>query len=136
MSTHAIIGIKLGDEIKSIYCHYDGYSIGPTLKEYYNDSDLANKLIALGSISCLGTTIGKKVDFNKYNSVPAMMERESKGEEMQTVAYHRDRGEPLKIDTYNSIEEFIASNNDYSYIYLYDNGWKFYDKEIDEFVKY
>lgn len=137
MSTQSYIGILNGNTVDAIYCHYDGQLnyTGQLLKEYYNDTDTVTKLVELGSISVLGTTIGKKVDFDTYNSAPEMMKRYNNGEEMQTVAYHRDRGEPLEIFK-GSIDEYRNLKNEYDFIYLFDNGWKYCTYDMNDFEKF
>lgn len=138
MSSHAYIGIKEGTTIRAIYCHYDGYisEVGIKLKKYYKDLATVTKLIDLGSISMLGSTIGEKVDFDKYTSFINMYELEKSGKQLQTVAYHRDRGESLEIldfDSVNSYIEFAKSEGD---IYLYDKVWYHYDEDNNSFSRY
>lgn len=138
MSSHAYIGIKEGTTIRAIYCHYDGYisEVGMKLKKYYKDLATVTKLIDLGSISTLGSTIGEKVDFDKYTSFINMYELEKSGKQLQTVAYHRDRGESLEIldfDSINSYIEFAKSEGD---IYLYDKVWYHYDEDNNSFSRY
>ena len=47
MSTRAAIGFRAGDEIHTIYCHYDGYPshVGLILQNYWNSEDLAKELV-------------------------------------------------------------------------------------------
>ncbi|WP_299548704.1 hypothetical protein [uncultured Helicobacter sp.] len=59
MATRSYIFVSEGksftDQVKGIYCHWDGYveGVGKTLKEHYNTDELANALINLGDISSL-----------------------------------------------------------------------------------
>ena len=50
-----------------------------------------------------------------------MFKREQNNEPMQTIAYHRDRGEELQINTFSSIDEFVNIYYD-GYIYLINFG--------------
>ena len=57
MSTHANIALlKPNGDIRSIYCHYDGYPqyVGQILQEHYNNQERVEQLIALGNIEALG----------------------------------------------------------------------------------
>lgn len=137
MATNAYIGLQCGNSVSAIYCHFDGYlgHTGQMLKEHYSDIDSITKLIELGSISYLGSTIGKKVDFKEYNSVPAMLARDKNNEESQTLAYHRDRGEPLEIYK-GTLEEYRELCHDYDYIYLFDHGWKYMTSAMENFESF
>ena len=59
MGTRSAIGIKHGDVVKAIYCHWDGYleHNGLILAQYYNDSVRINKLISMGDLSILAEKI-------------------------------------------------------------------------------
>lgn len=48
MSTRAAIGIRVGDRIHTIYCHYDGFPshVGKILQEFYQSRDKANALVS------------------------------------------------------------------------------------------
>lgn len=47
MSTRAAIGFRVGDEIHTIYSHYDGYPehVGSILQEYHRSAEKANELV-------------------------------------------------------------------------------------------
>jgi hypothetical protein len=47
MSTRAAIGFRVGDEIHTIYSHYDGYPshVGKVLQTYFRSSALAEDLV-------------------------------------------------------------------------------------------
>jgi hypothetical protein len=80
MSTRSAIIIDNADgTAEGIYCHNDGYPEhhAPILLKYYNTEPKVRALIALGAISVLGPTIGRKHSFGK--AYPS------------TTAYHRDR---------------------------------------------
>ena len=114
MATSSNIGYLTNDkEVKSVYCHYDGYpeGVGKTLIKHYNSFDKAKQLISLGGISSLGKTIGEEHDFNIVSD-----EIEKLG---WTTFYHRDRGEPLTITTYKSVLEYMADAGYIDYLYLW-----------------
>ena len=92
MSTNAAIGMTMPDgTIKAVYLHWDGYitdgGAGETLAEHYKNRTKVEKLIALGFLSSLGA----EVDPN-----PATPHSWSNPQPGVTVAYHRDRKEPLQ----------------------------------------
>ena len=47
MSTRAAIGFRVGEEIHTIYSHYDGYPshVGKILQDYYRSADKAKELV-------------------------------------------------------------------------------------------
>jgi hypothetical protein len=96
-------------KIISIYSHWDGYPEhnGELLRRFYNTQDKVEALIALGSISSLGQDIGKQVDFDDRDTHT----------ETGTIAYHRDRGEPLSIAEYDDIPSWIADMEEYAYLW-------------------
>lgn len=121
MSTRSRIGIYENGEVKSIYCHWDGYieHNGCILYNHYRTPEKIKELIALGDISILGRTIGKKTNF----TTPAPD---------QCVAYHRDRGEDLIIRT-TPLSEYPQLFEEYNYLFK-DGKWyvAFYAND-DEF---
>lgn len=60
MSTHALIGVREGEEVIYIYCNFDGYpdGVGAELQRNYSSRELATDLIYKGDVS----TICGKVD--------------------------------------------------------------------------
>jgi hypothetical protein len=131
MSTRSRIAIKSNDEIKSIYCHWDGYlsNNGKILLKHYSEVEKLEKLISLGDISALDvspeTVEGHSFD-NKIHGY--------------TVAYHRDRGEawanvkPLvhSLKTMTLTQYLKSSENELfseEYAYLFDvktKTWKYW----------
>ena len=108
MATRSTISIETSASIyKSIYCHHDGYLDynGKILKEHYNTAEKVNALIDLGDISSLGEDLEK------------------------TVAYHRDRKEPMHIDSVS----FLGDINAQDYNYLFKDGVWFYWRESYHF---
>ena len=92
MSTNAAIGLAMPDgTIKAVYLHWDGYisdgGAGETLAEHYKDRAKVEKLIALGFLSSLGAEVDPD---------PATPHSWATPQPGVTVAYHRDRKEPLQ----------------------------------------
>ena len=98
------IGILSGSGcISSIYCHNGSGpgSMGRLLEDVYNNSDHVQDLLALGDISYLGRDL------------------------LETVAYHRDRGEPLRgpllsKNAYDYVQDLTA---EYHYLFTLVDGW-------------
>jgi len=112
MSTNSTISVVCKDGIvKSVYCHYDGYidHTGNILKQYYNTSELAEKLVDKGDISYLQPTI------------------------KNTIFYHRDYKEPKQVKKYDSLQDYTVHYikyglfwTDYDYIFMNDHKWYLY----------
>ena len=110
MATRSNIAMKTKEgKIVSVYCHWDGYvaNNGKILLENYTDIDKIEALVALGSISSLGTAIGDKQDFD---------DRSTQKDEW-TLFYSRDRGEELSIQEYDDIPSWIADMEEYAYLW-------------------
>ena len=123
MATRSTIA-KLGKDgiIKAVYCHSDGYLgwNGKILNKHYKDESKVDELLAHGDISSLNKNIGEKLDFNKYMLF---------ANKEQCRFYHRDRGEELKFNTFDSKEEYLDYAGDVAngFIYLYAYGtWYVY----------
>lgn len=119
MSTRSRIGFLHTDgTTETIYCHNDGYPENQMkiLTENYDTAEKVRELLALGDISELGERIapdeGEEHGFD--------YERRAEG---VTVAYHRDRGEPLSPAVRH---ENIVALKDYDWqiewFYLFDMG--------------
>jgi hypothetical protein len=124
MGTRSAIGIKHGDVVKAVYCHYDGYLeyVGRALTMYYQDSIKVNKLISMGDMSCLGAAIGNKHSFNERSNYL------DDGIAEQCTFYERDRGEEnVGFRTFLSeqqfVDEFEAGEEFY---YLFKNNQWYY----------
>ena len=106
MITKSTISIhKLDGKIDTIYCHYDGYyeHNGVILYNFYNTPEKVKELIAHGDLSCLGTEIGKKHDFDKRGYYACTF-------------YRRDRGEENYLRIYDSYEDI--DSEEYNYIFV------------------
>lgn len=110
MATRSLIGIKMGNIVKTIYCHWDGYPehVGELLVHDYNTPALITELMELGDLSSLDAT-------------PA-----------SCVAYHRDRNEPYGMVEARDVDpdQLMSVGNDYgvNYVYVYndENEWDCY----------
>jgi hypothetical protein len=120
MATRSTIAIEdQNGKVRSIYCHWDGYpsNNGRILFENYKTQEKVESLIALGSISSLRpeVDIPEGVHHNFQNQ-----------DEDITVAYHRDRGEDLRINYHSSVEYFMLSDvEEYGYIFTAAGEWLF-----------
>ena len=120
MATRSRIGIKEeSGEVRSIYCHFDGYpeGVGVVLSKHYQDADKVRQLMDLGDLSTLGAEIGEVQDFNWPN-------------QDWCLAYGRDRGETAtESREYESeFSWWIDSSNGWiDYLYLYKDGkWSYW----------
>jgi hypothetical protein len=110
MATRSNIAYRTPEgRIVSVYCHWDGYvsNNGKILVENYTDMDKIVQLVSLGSISSLGQEIGEKQDFNDRSTC----------KDEWTLAYHRDRGEQLVVNTYDDIPSWIDDMEEYAYLW-------------------
>lgn len=117
MATSSTIAIKNVDgTVTGIYCHSDGYTShnGRILQENYFTEAQVRELIELGDLSCLGETIGSKVDYDDFES--------HKG---QCVAYGRDRYEQeANAMTYVNHAALIEGmGQEYDYLFTPSKGW-------------
>jgi hypothetical protein len=116
MATRSRIAIEKQDgTVDSIYCHFDGYleGVGKTLFNHY-DQEKLEKLLELGDISSLGEST------------------------IDTVAYCRDRGEDLKFQSFNDVEELFedgfGSGVEYVYCLTRHGIWLVGTLESDDIV--
>lgn len=126
MSCRSNIVMKQKDGIyKSIYCHNDGNleHNGVMLYYHYSDPIKVELLTSLGDISLLEENVFP--DTTKEHTF-------DNRQDFVTVAYHRDRGERLRFEVYNSKEKLLDdfSKSASNYLYLFeDDKWYFVDKE-------
>lgn len=118
MSTNSKIIVQNPEknEWVSVYAHWDGYlsHMGKMLLNHYNTYEKAVALVKLGSISSVNERIAPEVGESHT------FERPSRG---VTIAYHRDRGDPYRIERSSVLEEHC----DQEYCYLFKDGkwfWK------------
>ena len=115
MSTRSRIGILNPDgSTRTIYCHSDGYPEHqlPILTQHYSSIEKVEELLNLGDISSLGERIA-----------PNLEEEHTFKDRVKgvTVAYHRDRGEPmtaaLRHENIHALKKFDWSID---WFYLFD----------------
>lgn len=115
MSTNSRVGILHQDgATETIYCHWDGYPEHqmPILTEHYNTAEKVKALLALGDISILGERLAPDAD------EPHSFEKPADG---VTVAYHRDRKEPMQpAVTHKSVVSLMNDDWGIPYYYLFD----------------
>jgi len=116
MATRSRIGIENQDgTVTSVYCHWDGYpeNNGRILNDHYQDRKKVEQLIALGSISSLDKEIDAPEGHTFENPASGV-----------TVAYHRDRGEPLQAKKSIAVENYFAGDiEEYGYLFTKDKEW-------------
>ena len=122
MSTNAAIGLTMPDgTIKAVYLHWDGYitdgGAGETLAEHYQDRAKVEKLISLGFLSSLGAEVDPD---------PASPHSWTNPQPGVTVAYHRDRNDPLEpaivFKDKDSFAEEAKGSLWAEFAYLFENG--------------
>lgn len=122
MSTRCLIGRKIKDnKVEYIYCHHDGYldGVGETLKTYYTNDNIIDKLMALGNLSALGEIAESNPDqfnFGKIN--------------YNLCAAYKDNGEEDVDSTIITEKEYVdklSTNIWIAYLYLWDGEkWCYY----------
>jgi hypothetical protein len=141
MGTRSRIGVMHGDNVKSVYCHWDGYleHNGVILQEHY-DSVKANHLVALGDLSSLRPNIGEKHAFSQFDLPAEEVEAFKAATEDMCTFYGRDRGETgTEFKTSTTFESFFdqveGGGGEWYYIMkdsvwyvgnTYENDTKFY----------
>ena len=137
MATRSSIGILYPDcSVRHIYCHSDGYPShnGVKLQEHWADQKKVERLLNGGSISILGSVIGKKHDFEwrtafredhegDFRKPDGTTDWEKYYEAMEadprsayTRFYKRDRGD---TGVEALLSPFWSDNYAYDYAYLW-----------------
>lgn len=149
MSTRSYIGIQHNDgSVDVIYCHSDGYlsNNGKLLFENYQDPEKVQELINLGGLSCLGTSpeadpavkkYGFLMDSKEFAQLPLKEQWAVWDNLTGSIAYHRDRGESLRITHANSLDDLPSDFMDgMEYFYLYRQAksgkWNWYVKTVHD----
>lgn len=122
MSTRCLIGRKIdNNKVEYIYCHHDGYldGVGETLKTYYTDNDIINKLMALGDLSALGKIAESNSDQFNFGKINCDL-----------CAAYKDNGEEDVDSTILTEKEYVdklTTNIWIEYLYLWDGEkWCYY----------
>lgn len=162
MSTNAMIYAKQKDNsVKGIYLHWDGYPswAGQILLDNYTTDEKVQKLIALGGLSTLGknpepSELIRRFGFdapsyptaNCKNAdwIPAEWKKMTNAERQAllddynkhdgTVAYHRDRQEPIEWDSYPTVAAFKKTSANQVFEYYWD-GQAWYMRQTKVFRK-
>jgi hypothetical protein len=130
MATRSRIAIEdQTGTVRSIYCHWDGYPShhGPILLENYKTQEKVEALIALGSISSLApeVEIPEGVTHNFENATEGIV-----------VAYHRDRGEDLSVQSHGSVNAFVKSDvEEYGYVFTAAGEWLFVNGHKNSYTR-
>lgn len=125
MSTRSAIGIKHGDVVKAVYCHWDGYleHNGLILAQFYTNSVKVNKLISMGDISSLGAEIGEQHGFDDRINADTLADT-------RCTFYSRDRGEEnVDYRTFQNEEDFLKNfdmGEEFHYLFK-DGKWYYSD---------
>ena len=99
MSTPTKIGFLNGDgSIQAVYLH-KSYNVFQILKTYYNNLYDAKDLVFLWSLSRLGS----RIDLRPGERGCIQTQTAA----VFVVAYHRDRGDDLDIETFSSFDEYV-----------------------------
>jgi hypothetical protein len=126
MGTRSRIGVMHGNNVKSIYCHWDGYLgfNGQVLQEHY-DSAKANNLVALGDLSSLRAEIGEKHAFSKFDLPAEEIDAYEALTENWCTFYGRDRGEKdTEWQVATTFDQFLeqCDNCGAEYYYIMKDG--------------
>jgi len=126
MGTRSRIGVMHGNNVKSIYCHWDGYLHfnGRILQESY-DSAKANHLVALGDLSSLRANIGEEHAFSQFELPAEEVEAYKTLTENWCTFYGRDRGEKgTEYKVAHTFDEFLeqCDNSGAEYYYIMKDG--------------
>ena len=137
MATRSAIGfVEYDGSVTGIYCHWDGNleSVGQTLVCHYNDIYKALELIELGDISSLGSEIGEKHPFSRFDTVSMTDEEYNNLYGNMTTAYTRDRDANCPAKDFESAKAFRSHYSDCEYFYLYDGKeWTYADRKMPYF---
>ena len=125
MATRSTIARLIGNEVESIYCHFDGYpeGVGATLSAHYTDPLKIARLMSLGDVSVLAEEIGESNDFDNPTDNVCLF-------------YGRDRNEDgVDALSHKSVSAWLAAREDNGCEYAYFwNGlaWETFQRKYDE----
>ena len=114
MGTRSSIGyITDNGDIKTAYCHYDGYleHNGRILLDHYTDAAKVKELVELGDMSFLAP---------KVHPTPGSGHSFDNNENDVTVFYGRDRDEDgVDAKNYQTITHWVTNGSWQEYFYLF-----------------
>ena len=122
MGTRSRIGMLLPDgQVRSIYCHWDGYpsGAGRTLQEYWRESVIP--LLDLGDLSVLGPEPGRDEGTGAFDARHTLAENDPR--HAWCVAYGRDRGEKNIDAIIHPKGNWPDSGQEYEYLWT-GREWK------------
>ena len=155
MGTRSRIGLTIGDQIISVYCHYDGYieHNGKILVESYSNKELLEDLINGGDMSslrsehCWNSEPVKLVRQYPAGSTKSELLKDAEGDHIYSPVkaeplplYYSERGEecPPKL---TSLEDCLSGNcgEEWAYLFTVGKGWRCWEigwsdyptKEVD-----
>lgn len=124
MATRGSITVKLPNgKYRSVYTHWDSYPKhnGKILLENYNTQELAEELVEGGDISSLGKQVSTDLPHSFTNPQSDV-----------TVYYHRDRGEEMTRNDFDSFEAaMIMKRNEYNYLFQ-EGSWYLHGKLLTQ----
>lgn len=135
MGTRSAIAVELENEIRAVYCHWDGYieHNGRILEKHY-DLEKTIRLIELGDLSSLGPEIGEQHSFD--NPHPYGTEEFNQWlEEKKNYCtfYGRDRGEEnISYRVYKNADDFYRNfDSGEEFYYLLARNGRWYVRDLD-----
>lgn len=140
MATRSRIGIELPTgEVKSVYCHWDGYPSYriPLLLEHYSEREKVEQLIELGSICSLRTRLAPN-DGEIHQCcelINGKLYSKDNDAKDVTIAYARDmmQGDFVTVNIEENREAFrIGDVEEYGYLFTLDNEWLYVKGEYPE----
>jgi hypothetical protein len=126
MATRSRIGIKTGDTVRHIYCHWDGYpeNNGKILLNHYTTPEKVNELIDGGNLSVLAENINTDLPHSWAKPVDGVC-----------VYYGRDRGETGQMPKKCYPIEYRDSAVDHLYLFDTDNNKWHIDTNLGVFIE-
>lgn len=128
MGTKSSISVQVGDYVKTIYCHWDGYPShnGRLLLEHYNSQEMAEALVKLGDLSSLEESIDCPPGHTFETPQPGF-----------SIAYGRDRGESSTAPSIRASYPAALVKMKQQYNYFWDGGRWMLNSEVltDEIIK-
>ncbi len=116
MATRSRIGLKLkGDNILSVYHHWDGYPqwLGVTLNEKFNTKDKVAELLDGGDISCCDSD--SDWNLNKVDN---------------HVQYYNDRGDNTEPRLDINFDDYVNNANAGEINHSYDENYNITDTNV------